>query len=170
MKFMKFMMISSILIFCMSGFVRVQAAEPIPGSAGSKALDFTLNDLNGKAVNFFKDFAKKKALILVFSATWCPYCIQEIPTLKSVYAKYKDKGVEIVFVDPQETKERVQAIVDKYKIPYVVLLDEKGEVARSYRVMGVPTIVFLDTNYIIKWRSSGGEIDYDGRLKELGIK
>lgn len=170
MKFTKLVVISVLMTLCLSGLSSLQAAEPVPGSAGSKALDFTLKGLSGKDVTFFKDFAKNKAIILVFSTTWCPYCIQEIPALKAVYSKYKNKGVEIVFVDPQETKERVQALVDKYKITYPTLLDEKGEVARSFRVMGVPTIMFLDSNRVIKWRSSGGEIDYEGRLKELGIK
>lgn len=140
------------------------------GSPGVKAIDFTLKNLAGKDINLMKDFAKRKVIILVFSATWCPYCVQEIPTLKVVYEKYNYKGVEIIHVDPQESRERVQSLVDKYKIPYPVLLDEKGEVTKQYKVLGIPTIIFLDQNRVIKWRSSGGEQDYDGRLKELGIK
>lgn len=140
------------------------------GSPGGKAIDFTLKNLAGKDINLIKDFAKRKVIILIFSATWCPYCVQEIPALKAIYNKYNYKGVEIIHVDPQESRERVQGLVDKFKIPYPVLLDEKGEVTKQYKVLGLPTIIFLDQKRVIKWRSSGGEQDYDGRLKELGIK
>ncbi|MDD5132554.1 MAG: redoxin domain-containing protein, partial [bacterium] len=65
---------------------------------------------------------------------------------------------------------RVQRLADKYKINYQVLLDENGAVTKQYKILGLPTIIFLDQKRNIKWRSSGGEQDYDGRLKELGIK
>jgi peroxiredoxin len=157
----------------MAGFALTGSSEDINRSAGSpggKAIDFTLKNLAGKDINLMKDFTKRKVIILIFSATWCPYCVQEIPALKAVYNKYNYKGVEIIHVDPQESRERVQGLVDKYKIPYPVLLDEKGEVTKQYKILGFPTIIFLDQNRVIKWRSSGGEQDYDGRLKELGIR
>lgn len=150
--------------------VTVKQASVPAGTPGSKAIGFVLKNLNDKEVDLLKDYADKKAVIVVFGTTWCHYCLAEIPALKDTYEKYKDKGVTIVQVDPQEPKERVQGMVTKNKIPYTVLLDEDGAVARQYKIMGVPTILFLDRDKIIKWRSSGGEQDYKGRLLELGIK
>ncbi|MDD5259119.1 MAG: TlpA family protein disulfide reductase [bacterium] len=140
------------------------------GSPGGQAIDFTLKNLAGNEVSLMKDFAKKKVIILVFSATWCSYCVQEIPALKALYNKYNYKGLEIIHIDPKESRDRVQKLVDKYKIPYPVLLDEKGEITGQYKILGIPTIIYLDQKRNIKWRSSGGEQDYEGRLQELGIK
>jgi len=162
----------SVFVF-MAGFTltcMAESASQPTGAPGGQAIDFTLKNLAGKEVNLFKDFAKKKVIILVFSATWCPYCVQEIPALKNIYNKYNYKGVEIIHVDPQESRDRVQRLADKYKINYQVLLDENGAVTKQYKILGLPTIIFLDQKRNIKWRSSGGEQDYDGRLKELGIK
>jgi peroxiredoxin len=159
-----------VLVFAAEPVATNTAASVPVGTPGSKAVDFNLKDLAGRNVDLLKDYAGKKAVIVVFGTTWCHYCLAEIPNLKAVYEKYKDKGVAIVQVDPQEPKERVQGMVNKYKIPYTVLLDEDGAIARQYRIMGVPTILFLDHNQVIKWRSSGGEQDYNGRLMELGIK
>ncbi len=160
-----FVFIAGFALPCMA-----QSANKPAGTPGGQAIDFTLKNLAGKEINLMKDFAKKKVIILVFSATWCPYCVQEIPALKAIYNKYNFKGVEIIHIDPQESRDRVQRLVDKYKIPYPVLLDEKGEITGKYKILGLPTIIYLDQKRNIKWRSSGGEQDYEGRLKELGIK
>lgn len=168
----KVIFVIGVLVF-IAGFTLAGSAKEATrpaGSPGGKAIDFTLKNLAGKDINLMKDFTKRKVIILVFSATWCSYCVQEIPALKAVYNKYNYKGVEIIHIDPQESRERIQGLVDKYKIPYTVLLDSQGEVTKQYKVLGIPTIIFLDQNRVIKWRSSGGEQDYDGRLKELGIK
>ncbi|MBI5555235.1 MAG: TlpA family protein disulfide reductase [Elusimicrobia bacterium] len=168
----KIVIIAAIVVLAASVLLTGSAKDinQAPGSPGEKAIDFTLKNLAGKDINLMKDFTKRKVIILVFSATWCPYCVQEIPALKAVYDKYNYKGVEIIHVDPQESRERVQWLVDKYKIPYPVLLDENGQVIKQYKVPGLPTIIFLDQKRVIKWRFSGGEQDYDSRLKELGIK
>lgn len=160
-----FVFVAGFALTCMA-----QSTAQPAGSPGGSVIDFTLKNLAGKEVNLIKDFAKKKVIILVFSATWCPYCVQEIPVLKAVYNKYNYKGVEIIHIDPQESRERVQRLVDKYKIPYPVLLDENGEIVKQYNILGLPTVIFLDQKRNIKWRSAGGEQDYAGRLQELGIK
>ncbi len=160
-----FVFVAGFALACMA-----QSPLPPAGSPGGQAIDFTLKNLAGKEVNLMKDFTKKKVIILVFSATWCPYCVQEIPALKTIYNKYNYKGVEIIHIDPKESRDRVQRLVDKYKIPYQVLLDEKGEITGKYKVLGLPTIIYLDQKRNIKWRTSGGEQDYEGRLRELGIK
>jgi cytochrome c biogenesis protein CcmG, thiol:disulfide interchange protein DsbE len=170
--FKKLVSLTGVLI-CLAGLAitcLAQSENRMTGSPGEKAIDFTLKNLAGKEVSLMNDFAKRKVIILVFSATWCPYCVQEIPALKAVYNKYNYKGVEIIHIDPQESRDRVQRLVDKYKIPYQVLLDEKGEITNQYKILGLPTIIYLDQKRNIKWRSSGGEQDYDGRLQELGIK
>ncbi len=81
---------------------------------------------------------------MVFSTTWCPYCRTEIPQLKELYAKYKEKGLEILNIDIQESKERVSAYANKHKLPYKILLDTDGMVATMYGVRGVPTKVLIN--------------------------
>lgn len=53
-----------------------------PGvEAGSKAVDFTLEDIGGNKVSL-KDYEGENVVLLVFSTTWCPSCNSEIPELK----------------------------------------------------------------------------------------
>jgi peroxiredoxin len=126
----------------------------------NKALDFALEDLNGNKVKL--SYYKGQEVLLVFSTTWCPYCRTEIPQLKELYAKYKEKGLEILNIDIQESKERVSAYANKHKLPYKILLDTDGMVATMYGVRGVPTKVLInkDGNFVIIQRTKSTPHDY----------
>ncbi|MCX6357733.1 MAG: TlpA disulfide reductase family protein [Candidatus Aureabacteria bacterium] len=110
-------------------------------AAADTAADFTLKDLKGTEVGLSK--LKGKAVLLVFSTTWCPHCRTEVPELKKFHERYKEKGLEILMVDIQESEKRVAAFVEKYGIPYRVLLDTDGSVANKYRVRGVPCLFLV---------------------------
>ena len=111
-------------------------------SVENKALDFALEDLNGNTVKLSSYTGQ--GVLLVFSTTWCPYCRKEIPQLKELYTKYKEKGFEILNIDIQESKEKVSAYANEHKLPYKVLLDMDGRVASMYGVRGVPTKVLIN--------------------------
>ncbi len=118
-------------------------------TVGSKAPEFSLNDINGKQVNL-KDFEANKAVLLVFWATWCPYCVQEIPELKKINSEYKDKSLEIIAVDIKENPAAVSNFAKKQAIDYVVVIDVDGSVSKSYNVLGIPTNVVIDKDGFIR--------------------
>src|SRR3989338_4430623 len=123
------------------------AARQVPVAA-----DFKLKDLKGNDVSL-SAFRGKKVL-LVFGATWCQYCVAEIPDLTAFYARHQDKDVKLLYVDIQESAAKVANFVQKHNIKYTVLLDTDGEVARAYNVYGIPTIFFIDENGMIKYQGS----------------
>ena len=53
-----------------------------------KAFDFTVYNQEGEQVNLSDFFGKP--IILNFWATWCPYCVQEMPVFEEYFNKYKD--------------------------------------------------------------------------------
>jgi len=120
--------------------------------AGSKAINFKLQDVKGKNVSL-NDFIGKKVILLVFSATWCPACNEEIPELKELHNKYGKKGFKVLDVDIQESQKKVANFVKKKEIPYTVLLDLDGTVARQYKVRGIPTLMIIDKKGVIRERS-----------------
>ncbi|MEN6472987.1 MAG: TlpA disulfide reductase family protein [Syntrophaceae bacterium] len=119
-------------------------AETMPGiykaAAKEQAPDFTLKDLYGRTVNF-KAYQGRNVL-LVFTTTWCPYCKKEIAELKQFHKTYKGK-LDIVAVYVNESTRKVFGFVREYKIPYTVLVDPEGAVARTYGIIGVPTRVLV---------------------------
>lgn len=120
---------------------------------GEEALDFTLKDLEGKNVSL-RDFIGKKPILLDFSTTWCPYCTQILPTFRTICDNYNKHGLKIVLVYINEDKETVAAHVKKHAISCTVLLDSDGLVASRYKVMGVPTIVVIDKEGMIRYKGN----------------
>lgn len=72
-----------------------------------------------------KDF-KGKIVILDFWATYCPPCLQEIPHLNDLQAKYKDQGFEIIGlnVGGEEDRPRVPSFAERLKINYTLATPE----------------------------------------------
>lgn len=106
-----------------------------------RAPDFVLEDLKGNQV-MLSDY-KGKPVLLVFTATWCPYCRAEIPHLKEIYSKYNAKGLEIIYIDIQESVDKVSSFMAKHNIPFKTLLDKDGKVAYLFGVRGIPTKVLI---------------------------
>lgn len=65
-------------------------------NVGQTAPDFVQKDPTYKPVSLYD--LRGKYVLLNFWATWCGPCIQEKPGLRKVYARYKDKGFEILDV------------------------------------------------------------------------
>jgi peroxiredoxin len=108
-----------------------------------KAPDFVLKDLNGRKFRL-SDYRGKQPVLIIFGATWCTFCRQEIPHFKAIHEAYAKQGLEIVNIDIQESKEKVAKFSAKYGLPYRVLLDEDGTVAGIYDIRGVPSMVLVD--------------------------
>ncbi|MBU2026867.1 MAG: TlpA family protein disulfide reductase [Proteobacteria bacterium] len=113
-----------------------------------KAPDFVMKDLSDRKFRL-SDYRGKQPVLLIFSATWCSFCIEEIPHFKSLHATYAKQGLEIVNIDIQESREKVSRFAAKYKLPYRTLLDEEGTVSGVYNIPGVPTMILVDKNGMI---------------------
>jgi peroxiredoxin len=116
-----------------------------------KAPNFVLKDLKGR--QFKLSDHKGKPVLLIFTATWCPYCRDEIPRLKDIYNAYEKHGLVMINIDIQESQEKVSMFAAKYKIPFRTLLDKTGDVADAYGVRGVPTMVLINREgNIVCWQ------------------
>ena len=121
-------------------------AQPRPAAKTDfteKAPDFVLKDLNDRKFRL-SDFRGKQPVLIIFGATWCTFCREEIPRFKAIHAAYAKQGLEIVNIDIQESREKVAKFAARYGLPYRVLLDEDGTVAGIYDIRGVPSMVLVD--------------------------
>jgi len=123
--------------------------EAVAVKAGDIAPDFELMDLSGNKVGL--SGFNNHTVLLVFGATWCPHCRAEIPELKALQKEYGDRGLKVVYIDVQESVRKVESFVRKNKIDYTVLLDQKGTVARRYRVTGIPLNVVISPGRKVKF-------------------
>ena len=132
---------------------------------GKRAPDFTLKDLNGNSVSLM-DFYGKKSVLLVCTTTWCPHCVTNIPDLKNIYNRYSNKGLEVLAMYVNEPENKVRTFSQKYDLPYTILLDIDGEAATTYKIRGVPTLMLIDKDGIIKYRGYNVTMDMIDKITQ----
>ncbi|MHA0857229.1 peroxiredoxin family protein [Paenibacillus sp. CMAA1364] len=143
-----------------------QSLENIGIKKGNNAPDFELMDLKGKPVKL-SDYKGKK-VIINFWATWCPPCRAEMPHMEKIYEEYGD-DVIVLAVNLTNTESKasdVHTFVEKFELTFPIVLDEKGYVSDTYRIIAYPTSYFVDTQGVIQ-EIFQGAINYDMMTKAL---
>lgn len=118
-----------------------------------QAPDFTLEPLEKTAPVTLSALHQKSPVLLIFWATWCPSCVDEIPALNEIRSQYSEDQLQLLAVNVQESREQIAAFAKKHPMQYPILLDETGDVAARYGLVGLPASVLL---------AKGGEILYYG--------
>ncbi|MDR2588878.1 MAG: TlpA family protein disulfide reductase [Spirochaetales bacterium] len=110
------------------------------------AKDFSLPLLGGG--NRSLSSLKGKIVLLNFWATWCPPCREEMPSMETLYNKFKNEGLEFltVTVDSKDAEEEVKAFMRSLRLSFPVALDPPGKVFALYNVRSIPTTYIVDRN------------------------
>ncbi len=128
---------------------------------GAQAPDFKLPTLDGNTFHLYGKSASVK--IIDFWASWCGPCRRENPHLVEVYKKYEDKGLMMISVSMDTDEKSWKKAIEADGLTWIQACDLKGtagEVARDYRITGIPHIFILDgNNKIVAEGARGEEID-----------
>jgi len=116
------------------------AGHDRPDWIGRDAPPFSLLDLNGRQVTLAA--LRGKVLVLDFWATWCGPCIAEMPTLETIEAEYKAKGVELWGVSSEEPSVVRKWLRQNHKT-LETLVDAEGDTSEEYHVEGIPALVVI---------------------------
>jgi len=118
------------------------------------APDFTLTDIDG--VEFSLSDYRGRVVLLDFFATWCGYCVAQIPHLKTLYEEFGEGLVIIsISVSPSsDTVEKLQQFRQTHNINWIVARDTVG-VNDEYNVPYLPTLVIIDQEGYIQHQHSG---------------
>jgi peroxiredoxin len=113
---------------------------------GKPAPDFELTSLDGETVRL-SDF-QGRPVLLSFGASWCPDCRVEAPLMEEAHQKYPE--LVVLLVDSNESSDLVQKYAQKMGITHPILLDEDGAVNELYKIVAIPTELFIDEDGIIR--------------------
>lgn len=84
-------------------------------------------------------------VLLNFWATWCPPCLEEMPSMETLYQRFKDRGFVVVAVSSdKEGESLVSEFVEKLGVTFPILLDTTGEVSAAYGAKNLPISFLLD--------------------------
>jgi peroxiredoxin len=120
-------------------------AELFPaGGVGADIKPFTIVDEAGKSHTLASLVKGKKVALIDFWASWCAPCRKEIPNVKAQYAKYKDKGFQVISISTdRDAKAWKKACTDE-KLQWPSFLDTGGKVADQYQVRAIPAMYLFD--------------------------
>jgi peroxiredoxin len=164
----KFKQIISVLcVLVISGLALADAAEKkaCPSDCQKAccitqtAPDFTLKDINGKAVQLSK--LKGTTVVLEWTSYDCPFVKAhydtESKTMSKLAAKYADQGVVWLTINSTHyaTAETNRAWAEKYQLKQTVLVDSDGKVGKLYKAKTTPHIFIIDKE---------GKIAYQGAI------
>lgn len=112
-----------------------------------------LVDLEGDPIRLV-GFAGKP-LWIVFWATWCTPCQQEVSDIRAAYHAHRDDGLAVLAIDIQEPAAAVREYVLGHHIDYTIGLDPTAAVMARYGAWGLPSHFFVDRNRLITDRYFG---------------
>lgn len=132
----------------------------VPGSVGRAAPDFRLRSFAG-GVLALSNF-QGQTVVLNFWASWCVPCREEMPILERVWREFRPRGVATLGVDAADDFDDAAAFLKRLQITYANVYDPEQTRIQAYRVTGLPTTVFLDTQLRIRAQVAGGYVGESG--------
>jgi alkyl hydroperoxide reductase subunit AhpC len=113
---------------------------------------------------------RKAAVVLSFGAWYCGPCKKELPELKKLAERCRDKNVLVAEVlmdkEPEHLESMRKLTVDELALPFPVLHDRFGIVARRYGAIELPHVVVIDGDGVVRWLHSGFTPDGMKRLNQ----
>jgi peroxiredoxin len=115
---------------------------------GKPLADFTLPDLQGRSVQLAA--LRGKVVFVNVWATWCPPCVEEMPTIQQLYERLHGRGLEVLAVSLDALGAQVvEPFMQSHRLSFPTLLDTKNVVQRLYRTTGVPESFIVDKRGIL---------------------
>jgi peroxiredoxin len=83
-----------------------------------------------------------------------------MPTFKEFHEEYREKGVVILAVNStsQDSVPAVEAFINEFQLPFMILMDHAGTVSRLYGLQALPTTFFIDRFGMISRVVVGGPL------------
>ncbi len=101
-----------------------------------------------------------KVLLVDFWASWCKPCRQEMPTVKSVYKEFHEKGFEILGISLDQSEASFEGYIEEQGITWPQIFDGKGwksSVGQRYGINSIPATFLIDRKGTIRYRDLRGD-------------
>lgn len=142
------------------------AATGHSAEVGAPVPDFSMATLAGGQLS--KASMAGKPALLVFWNTWCATCKSELPKLNQVAVKFGPR-VTVLAINTglNDSESKARAYWKKYGYSFAVGYDHTFEVAESFKIVGVPTVVLMDAQGVVRYSNSSVPGDLESRLRQL---
>ena len=113
---------------------------------GQTYTDFELPDNDGRMHRLSNIVGEGKYVLLDIWASWCMGCRMETPHVKEAYAKYHDRGFEVVMVTIDADKEDWLKAMEKDEVKEMghQLFDPSSTIRELYGIASIPCSMLID--------------------------
>ena len=119
-----------------------------PLKTGLSAPNFTFPGRDGKMVSL-SDYRGNVVLVNIW-ATWCPPCVDEMPSMERLYKELKGEDFEILAVSIDSLGPKAVApFMKKYNLSFPALMDPDGTIQTLYQTIGIPESFIVDQEGIL---------------------
>ncbi len=120
---------------------------------GDRAPEVRLQSVDGKTISL-ADY-RGKVVLVHFWATWCPPCVEEIPTLERFYQQVPGADIEVLAVSVDDSADVLKAFLDKNKVHFPVLHDPSRRTAGSYGTLKFPETYLVGRDGMVRHKVVG---------------
>ena len=109
---------------------------------GDSAPDFSITADNGRSVSL-SNFGGK-LLVLNFWATWCPPCIEELPSLDAFQRRFANSGVVVLGISIDKDEKLYRDFLAKVRVSFLTARDPENKINAEYGTLKVPETYIID--------------------------
>jgi len=125
--------------------------------AGDSAPEFSVTAEGGRTVTL-PNFGGK-LLVLNFWATWCPPCVEEMPSLVQMQQRLKDRGITVLAVSVDADGDAYHRFLKDHKIDFLTVRDPDMKSSNLYGSFKWPETYIIDRQGIVR-RKFIGAVDW----------
>ncbi len=107
----------------------------------------TLSDLRGQIV------------VLNFWATWCPPCVEEMPSLVNLQQRMKAQGITVLAVSVDQDESAYHKFLKQYGVNLLTVRDPDEKSKNLYGTVKIPETYIIDRNGVLR-RKFIGAVDW----------
>jgi thiol-disulfide isomerase/thioredoxin len=138
----------SVVSVLTGGKVTGGKSGPTSALVGHHLEKFTLAGLNGGVVE--APWAANRASVIVFFASYCGPCQNEMPKIAKYIRTHNPRPVEVVAVDAVDVRSSAQSMIKKDDVTFPVAFDPQGVVTSGiFGFVNVPESVFVNARGVV---------------------
>ena len=123
-----------------------------PPRIGESAPDFSLQDSTRTVA--LHDF-KGKVVVLNFWATWCPPCVDEMPSLVQMQSRLHDKGVTVLAVSVDVDENAYNKFLKDHAVDLLSVRDPNQKSNSLYGTFKYPETYIIDRDGVVRRKFIG---------------
>ena len=128
-----------------------------PPRIGSAARDFTLQDSDRSVtLNQFRG----QVVVLNFWATWCPPCVEELPSLMTMQERTRTKGIVVLGISIDVDGDAYHRFLKQRSVNFLTVRDPEQKIATIYGTAGWPETYIIDRQGVLR-RKFVGPVDWN---------